>query len=314
MPKSPELEKEASLHNAATSQDCRLFAGNQKMDQRRHDCRRGKLKLALHVLGFLGRASLSPGLAPNVRMNVHWKSMERAARVIGKLRVADDESLARAAWPVAVGKRIAGRSTAVTLAGSRLVVQVEDSVWQSQLYAMRGQILTRIEQTLGRKLVQSLEFKVAIPRPKPQREQSFGLTLDDADSHRQPRTAQHLQGLAPESRLLDDAARLEHRKGSRLKITEEQVRYVAELANLRLTEDEVARMQKDLDEILTHVDKLNELDTNNVQPMSQVLYEQEEGSTLRDDVEQPPLSNEVALANAPLSGNGYFKVPKVIER
>lgn len=99
-----------------------------------------------------------------------------------------------------------------------------------------------------------------------------------------------------------------------MKITQEQVRYVADLANLRLDGEEIVRMQKDLDEILTHIDKLNELDTDGVPPMAQVLYEQAEGSTLRDDIEHPPLPNEVALANAPLSGGGYFKVPKVIER
>ena len=92
------------------------------------------------------------------------------------------------------------------------------------------------------------------------------------------------------------------------------MRYVADLANLRLDGEEIARMQKDLDEILTHIDKLNELDTGSVQPMAQVLYEQEEGATLRADIEQPPLPNEVALANAPLAGAGCFKVPKVIER
>ena len=73
-------------------------------------------------------------------------------------------------------------------------------------------------------------------------------------------------------------------------------------------------MQKDLDEILTHIEKLNELDTGSVEPMAQVLYEQPEGSTLRADVEHAPLPNEVALANAPLSGSGHFKVPKVFER
>ncbi len=107
--------------------------------------------------------------------------MQRAARVIGKLRVADDESLARAAWPVAVGKRIADRSAVGNLVGSRLIIQVDDSVWQSQLYAMRMQILDRIEQTIGRRLVESLEFKVAVPRPKPQRERAFTLNADEAD-------------------------------------------------------------------------------------------------------------------------------------
>lgn len=99
-----------------------------------------------------------------------------------------------------------------------------------------------------------------------------------------------------------------------MKITEKEVRYVAGLANLNLTEEEVRKFQADLDEILQHVDKLNELDTASVEPMAQVLFEGEEAETLRADVPVPPLGNEAALANAPQAGAGYFKVPKVIER
>lgn len=99
-----------------------------------------------------------------------------------------------------------------------------------------------------------------------------------------------------------------------MKITEQEVRYVADLANLKLAPEEIGRLSKDLDEILTHIDTLNELDTSNVQPMAQVLYDAEENATLRDDLERPCLGNELALANAPLAGAGYFKVPKVIER
>jgi aspartyl-tRNA(Asn)/glutamyl-tRNA(Gln) amidotransferase subunit C len=99
-----------------------------------------------------------------------------------------------------------------------------------------------------------------------------------------------------------------------VKITEQEVRRVAELANLALSDDEIARMTHDLDSILIHMDKLNELDTAGVEPMAQVLYHAEETATLREDRERPPLSNAEALANAPASGAGYFKVPKVIER
>ncbi len=99
-----------------------------------------------------------------------------------------------------------------------------------------------------------------------------------------------------------------------MKITEQEVRYVADLANLALTDDEVGRLAHDLDEILTHIDKMNELDTSEVAPMAQVLYEAGETATLRADQERPGLGSDVALANAPLSGSGYFKVPKVIER
>ena len=99
-----------------------------------------------------------------------------------------------------------------------------------------------------------------------------------------------------------------------MKITEKDVRYVADLANLKLTEQEIGRLSKDLDEILTHMDTLNELDTSNVEPMAQVLYDADETATLREDLESGVLGNEAALANAPLAGSGYFKVPKVIER
>jgi len=105
-----------------------------------------------------------------------------------------------------------------------------------------------------------------------------------------------------------------------VKLTETDVRHVAELANLALSDDEIARMTHDLDGILTHIDKLNELDTSNVEPM--VAFDAASGvaqSTLRDDVERPPLGTALALANAPGvsqsgPGSGYFKVPKVIER
>ncbi|MGA2157108.1 MAG: Asp-tRNA(Asn)/Glu-tRNA(Gln) amidotransferase subunit GatC [Bryobacteraceae bacterium] len=99
-----------------------------------------------------------------------------------------------------------------------------------------------------------------------------------------------------------------------MKITEQEVRYVAGLANLNLSDAEVARFQGDLDQILEHMDKLNELDTGDAAPMSQVLYEAEDTATLRADVPVPPLGNQAALANAPDSGAGYFKVPRVIER
>ncbi len=99
-----------------------------------------------------------------------------------------------------------------------------------------------------------------------------------------------------------------------MKITEKEVRYVARLANLELMPDEIDRMVHDLDSILEHMDRLAEIDTAGVEPMSQVLYDAEETATLRPDMERAPLGNDAALANAPLPGNGYFKVPKVIER
>jgi aspartyl-tRNA(Asn)/glutamyl-tRNA(Gln) amidotransferase subunit C len=99
-----------------------------------------------------------------------------------------------------------------------------------------------------------------------------------------------------------------------VKITEKEVRYVADLANLNLTETEVAKFRADLDGILDHFDKLNEADTTGVEPMTQVLFDADPAPTLRDDVPVPPLGTQAALANAPQAAAGYFKVPKVIER
>lgn len=112
-----------------------------------------------------------------------------------------------------------------------------------------------------------------------------------------------------------------------MKVTEKDVTYVADLANLELTVDERARMVRDLNSILGHVDSLSELDTKEVPPMAQVsdrygVDESKQGSerfayASREDVHEglrKSLAHDVALANAPESDGAFFKVPKVIER
>ena len=112
-----------------------------------------------------------------------------------------------------------------------------------------------------------------------------------------------------------------------MKVTEEDVAYVADLGNLELTAEERTRMVRDLNSILGHIDSLNELDTTNVQPMAQVSDryggdQSKQGSERfayanREDVHQglrKSLPHDVALANAPDSDGTFFKVPKVIER
>lgn len=96
-------------------------------------------------------------------------------------------------------------------------------------------------------------------------------------------------------------------------LTEKEVRYVANLANLSLTEEEIGRMVLDLGGILEQMDRLAEIDTEGVAPMAQV-FETDDTSTLRPDVERAPLGSELAVANAPVTSGGFFKVPKVIER
>ena len=89
---------------------------------------------------------------------------------------------------------------------------------------------------------------------------------------------------------------------------------MADLANLKLTEPEIARLAKDLDEILTHMDTLER--TRYIARGADgagAVRERRDRDAARGR-SQPPLGNEAALANAPLAGAGYYKVPKVIER
>jgi aspartyl-tRNA(Asn)/glutamyl-tRNA(Gln) amidotransferase subunit C len=112
-----------------------------------------------------------------------------------------------------------------------------------------------------------------------------------------------------------------------MKVTEKDVAYVADLANLELTDEERAGMLRDLNSILEYVDRLNELDTSDVPPMAQVsdrygVDETKQGSdrfayASREDVLEglrKSLPHEEALANAPDADGQFFRVPKVIER
>ena len=105
-------------------------------------------------------------------------------------------------------------------------------------------------------------------------------------------------------------------------IAEKDVAYVAELANLELTDQERQRMLKDLNSILDYIDRLNELDTSNVPPMAQIsttsgsnaIAAVDRSIAARDDVQTPCLPHEQALQNAPATDGSFFKVPKVIEK
>ena len=102
-----------------------------------------------------------------------------------------------------------------------------------------------------------------------------------------------------------------------MKITDQDVAYVASLANLDLTAAERLRMQKDLNAILEYVDQLSEVDTGNVAPMAQISQigtPAKSVDPLRADEPGECLSHEAAMANAPQSDGTFFRVPKVIER
>lgn len=94
------------------------------------------------------------------------------------------------------------------------------------------------------------------------------------------------------------------------KISKEDVEYVAELAKLILDEEAKERLTREMGEILSYMDKLNELDTEGIEPMMHVL---DITNVFREDVVGESLSNEEALANAPASHDGYFTVPRILD-
>ena len=117
-----------------------------------------------------------------------------------------------------------------------------------------------------------------------------------------------------------------------MKVTDKDVAYVADLANLELTEEERARMLRDLNSILEYVERLGELETDKVPPMAQVSdrygkdkdrgAEPPHGSgrfayAIREDVKdglRKSLPHDLAVKNAPDTDGTFFEVPKVIER
>jgi len=100
-----------------------------------------------------------------------------------------------------------------------------------------------------------------------------------------------------------------------VKITREDVVRVAELAYLHLSEDELEKYRRQIDEILDYIGKLNELETSGVEPMAQVLADdQTADATLREDLVVPSAVADDVLRQAPDPEPPYFRVPKVIER
>ena len=93
-------------------------------------------------------------------------------------------------------------------------------------------------------------------------------------------------------------------------LTTEEVRHVAELAKLRLTEEEIAQYTEQLSAILDYAEMLQQVDTSHVPPTPYVLPL---ANVMRDDVPGPSLSNAAALDNAPDAANGFFRVRAVFE-
>lgn len=93
------------------------------------------------------------------------------------------------------------------------------------------------------------------------------------------------------------------------KIDAKTVDYLAQLSRLKLSEDEKQRVQHDLQDILAYMDKMAELDTEGVEPLSHSLPVE---NVFRADQVQPSQSREELLANAPRQKDGGFAVPKTV--
>lgn len=91
-------------------------------------------------------------------------------------------------------------------------------------------------------------------------------------------------------------------------ITVKDVEHVAKLARLELTEEEKVLYTKQLGDVLKYVDQMNEVDTSNIKPMTQVV---DFVNVMREDEPHQEISKEDLMSNAPEEENGFFKVPKI---
>ena len=225
--------------------------------------------------------------------------MERAGRVLGKLKLAkqgvSDEELARSAWPVAVGKKIASSDACVRpgahppsggsgrrgLAAPTLDAARTDSAADGADTGTEDRRRTGVQdRRTTHEACTRAEVLDRLDR-RGRRDSRPGIPI-------------HLQSCAEKSKLL--------------KITEQEVRYVADLANLRLTDEEVQRMatrsRRD-----SHAHRQAERAGHHraSSRWRRCSYDAEETATLRDDVERPPLGTETALAECSRVGRRLFQ-------
>jgi len=95
-----------------------------------------------------------------------------------------------------------------------------------------------------------------------------------------------------------------------MSVTKDDVQYMAHLARLELKDEEAEHLKEDMNKILGYIDKLEQLDTSDVDPLEHVT---EEPADFRKDQAKKPISHDRALKNAPDADSDYFRVPRVIE-
>lgn len=117
--------------------------------------------------------------------------MERAARVVSKSassqRIIDHEQVVGALWPSIVGKVVARHTLGLAIVRETLVVEVEDAIWQKQLYALSSQIVARLQKCMASTLIRHIEFRIGVPKRQPAREELVTeVPADDAEGIRDP--------------------------------------------------------------------------------------------------------------------------------
>lgn len=119
--------------------------------------------------------------------------MERASKLIRQLGLPGDtitvDELACAAWPQAVGKRIASHTRAAKMVRGSIIVEVEDVTWQRQLFSLKPFIVRNLAKIVGPGMIEDAEFRIVPRRREPQRAVQAapgGLFADDADAIEDP--------------------------------------------------------------------------------------------------------------------------------
>jgi aspartyl-tRNA(Asn)/glutamyl-tRNA(Gln) amidotransferase subunit C len=96
-----------------------------------------------------------------------------------------------------------------------------------------------------------------------------------------------------------------------MKITEEMVNHIAHLARLEFEGEDKKAIIRDMENIVTFMDRLNELDTDQIEPL---IFMSDEVNRLRDDTAQVTITQKEALQNAPRKDSDYFRISKVLDK
>lgn len=103
--------------------------------------------------------------------------MQRAAQLIKNdkrsQQIIGDDAIVRGIWRVAVGNAIARHTVSLKVVRSTLIVEVEDALWQKQLFPLSGQIVSRVQKLLGHSGIHDVEFRIAVMKRQMQREESL---------------------------------------------------------------------------------------------------------------------------------------------